>query len=122
MSKVLIADDSAVLRRIMMRVLREADPELDEFVEASSGEEALARFERQPDITLVICDVDMPGIDGWAVSRALRERRAPGELAIVLVAKHADGSAAQRAAASGASACVTKPFTAASIRALLARA
>ncbi|MFN0243659.1 MAG: response regulator [Planctomycetota bacterium] len=121
MSKVLIADDSSVLRRIMMRVLREADPELDEFVEASTGDEALVRFERQPDIALVVCDVDMPGLDGWAVSRALRARRASGELAIVLVAKHGDASAAQRAAASGANACVTKPFTADSIRALVAR-
>lgn len=121
MSKVLIADDSAVLRRIMMRVLREADPVFDEFVEAADGEQALASLEMHPDVDLVVCDLRMPHMDGLELLRAVRERCTRTELPVVLVASETDGPAAQRALADGANACIAKPFNVESIRELVAQ-
>lgn len=41
MSKILIVDDSAILRKILMRVIRQAGVDTEGFLEASNGQEGL---------------------------------------------------------------------------------
>jgi two-component system chemotaxis response regulator CheB len=69
MTRIFVVDDSAFIRKALARVLQ-AEPSLELVGEAASGEEALAKIpEADPD--LVTLDVEMPGMDGQQVLRAL---------------------------------------------------
>jgi len=73
---VLLADDSALIHRHTVPILEEAGYDV---VSAFDGAEALDVIdERKPD--LVITDVEMPKLDGYAVCKALKERCAAGAL------------------------------------------
>jgi two-component system, chemotaxis family, protein-glutamate methylesterase/glutaminase len=69
MTRIFVVDDSAFIRKALARVLQ-AEPSLLLVGEAASGEEAMAKIpEANPD--LVTLDVEMPGMDGQQVLRAL---------------------------------------------------
>lgn len=68
--RILIADDHGVLRG-GLRALLEDEPDIEVVGEASSGEEVIALTQDlQPDIVLM--DIGMPGIDGIAATRAIK--------------------------------------------------
>ena len=70
MKKILIADDEARIRRLVCDFLKNAGFET---VEAADGNEAIEKFLECGDIDLVICDIMMPGADGWEVCKRIRE-------------------------------------------------
>lgn len=73
--KTLVVDDEPLARR-NLRVLLEADPEVELVGEASGGAEALALIaEHSPD--LVFLDVQMPEMDGFGVLERLEAERLP---------------------------------------------
>ena len=98
MATVLVCDDSALVRETLHRALA-AVPGITRVVDASSGEEALARWpvERQ---SLVLMDVRMPGIGGVEAARRLLSRHPEAIVVMVTVAEDADGVA--RSVAGGA--------------------
>lgn len=105
--KVLVVDDSAVIRRIVCDVL-ERDPDLQVVGTASNGRIALDRIERlSPDV--ITLDIEMPEMDGLETLRELRARRirTPVIMFSTLTERHA--SATFEALALGASDYVTKP-------------
>jgi len=70
--RLLIADDSAVMRSLLRMVL-ETKPCIEVAAAASSGAEALAEFDRvSPD--QVLLDIEMPGMNGLEVLSAIRRR------------------------------------------------
>jgi len=70
--RVLIADDHTIVRS-GLRLLLEAEPDLDVVAEAVDGDEALALVEQlQPDVVLM--DIAMPGTDGLEATRIIKER------------------------------------------------
>lgn len=70
--RVLLADDSAVMRSLLRMVL-EPQPNLEIVAAAANGGEALAAFERlNPD--LVLLDIEMPGMNGLEVLSGIRRR------------------------------------------------
>ncbi len=73
---ILLADDSALIHRHTVPILEEAGYDV---VSAFDGAEALELVdERKPD--LVITDVEMPKLDGYAVCKTVKERCAAGQL------------------------------------------
>ena len=71
--RIVVADDHPIFRKGLKEVI-ESDPSLEVVGEASEGETALAMIvELLPDVAVL--DVDMPGRDGFAVTRAIRDRR-----------------------------------------------
>jgi two-component system, LytTR family, response regulator len=81
--RVLVVDDEAPARRKLLRLLRE-DGQVEVVAEADSGEGAVAAIaEHRPD--LVLLDVQMPGMDGLDVTRALSAAHTPR---IVFVTAH----------------------------------
>ncbi|MDE3206298.1 MAG: chemotaxis response regulator protein-glutamate methylesterase [Acidobacteriota bacterium] len=116
--RVLLVDDSAVVRRIMLDVLR-SEPGIAHVGSASSGRAALAMIdELKPDV--VVLDVEMPGIDGRQTLAELH-RRWP-QLPVVMFSSVSDKSAAATfdAMAQGAKDFVTKPSMAGSLAGALA--
>ena len=70
--KILIVDDSKAMRKVVKWILRQAEIEADELLEASSSEDGLQQVEtKHPD--LVITDWNMPNMGGLEFLKALRE-------------------------------------------------
>lgn len=69
MTTILVADDDANIRRLIRLYL-----ENDQFrvIEALDGEEALEKMKEQP-VSLAIIDVMMPKVNGWEVTRFIRQ-------------------------------------------------
>src|SRR5882757_563032 len=80
-TRVVIADDHPIFRRGLRSVI-EADPQIKVMAEASDGQTALKCIrEHVPQIAIL--DLDMPGPDGFAVTRAIREDNLPVEVIIL---------------------------------------
>jgi two-component system chemotaxis response regulator CheB len=70
--RILLADDSAVMRSLLRMVL-DPQPELEVVAAAADGDEAVAAFDRlHPDVVLL--DIDMPRMNGLEALSALRRR------------------------------------------------
>jgi DNA-binding NarL/FixJ family response regulator len=70
--RLLLADDHEMVRVALKLVLASLAGQV-EFHEASTSEQALAIAARQPDLDLILIDLEMPGIGGIEGVRALRE-------------------------------------------------
>jgi DNA-binding NarL/FixJ family response regulator len=101
---VLVCDDSALVRETLHRALVTV-PGVTRVVDASSGEDALARWSVERP-SLVLMDVRMPGIGGVEATRRLMSRHPEAVVVMVTVAEDAEGVA--RAVASGARGYVVK--------------
>jgi two-component system chemotaxis response regulator CheY len=111
MHKLLVVDDSLTLRNIIVRTLRQSDLAIDEIVEAASGEVGLSQLEIHPDIDLVLCDVDMPGMDAPEFVRRVVRELGSERPVLVVVTTESRRATAQAALKEGADACLEKPFT-----------
>lgn len=68
--RALIVDDSSVMRKIVERSPRQAGIELEKVVEAGNGSEAPAAL-RDEAVDLILCDINMPVMDGLEFVRSL---------------------------------------------------
>jgi two-component system, chemotaxis family, chemotaxis protein CheY len=107
--KILIADDSRVMRQIVTRTLRQAGFGDHDLVEAADGRQAFDLVgSEQPD--LVISDWNMPEMTGVEVLRALRA--GGNEVKFGFVTSECTPEMQQAAEAAGALFFIIKPFTA----------
>ena len=106
--ELLVVDDDPLIRRLVTTTLE--DVSRFRLLEAQDGEQALALADRhRPQVVLL--DVNIPGIDGIEVCRALRANpRTSGATIVMLTAAHGDLVEAQ-AEAAGADLFLTKPFS-----------
>ena len=103
--RALVVDDTAIMRVIVSRILREAQYDV---IEASNGAEAIQSFFRdKPDIVLM--DLNMDGIDGTAAIRGILQIN-PGAR-IVVCSATSDAHIVLNILRLGAKGYVTKPFT-----------
>jgi two-component system chemotaxis response regulator CheY len=115
--KILIVDDSRVMRQIVIRTLRQAGLDGHELVEAGNGLEGLeAVAAHSPD--LVLSDWNMPEMTGIEFLQALR---GTGQtVPFGFVTSEGTPEMVGRAEQAGALFVITKPFTAESFRDTLA--
>lgn len=103
--RALVVDDTAIMRVIVSRILREAHFDV---VEAANGAEAIQAFFREkPDIVLM--DLNMDGIDGTAAIRGILQINAAAR--IVVCSATSDAHIVMNILKLGAKGYVTKPFT-----------
>lgn len=106
--KVLIADDSRVMRQIVLRTLRQAGFAHHDYVEAADGADALVKIgEHSPE--LVLSDWNMPNKTGIELLAALRAQGNTVPFGFVTSEGSEDMRA--RAAQAGALFVIAKPFT-----------
>jgi CheY-like chemotaxis protein len=76
---------------------------------AASGEEALDQLdgEIRPELIVILSDINMPGMDGLELLRAVKQRRP--ELPVMMVTAYGDEERRRRAAEYGAVEFITKP-------------
>ena len=107
--KILIADDSRVMRQIVVRTLRQAGFGDHDLVEASDGREALNLANAEnPD--LVISDWNMPELTGIELLHQLRG--SGNDVKFGFVTSECTPEMQQQAEAAGALFFIVKPFTA----------
>ncbi len=116
---ILIVDDSAAIRKILQRVLRQAEVPLGEVFEAGDGVEALEMLKNKP-IGLVLSDINMPNMDGLELLSKMRAEHAWDKVPIVMVSTEGTQAKVLEAVERGASGYVRKPFTAEQIKEKLA--
>jgi CheY-like chemotaxis protein len=80
-----------------------------EVISAESGEEAIAVLEHTTDVDLVLMDIMMPVMDGYATMRAIRKLSPPRALAIVALTAKTGPGEHQRCLDAGATAYISKP-------------
>jgi diguanylate cyclase (GGDEF)-like protein len=109
MSKtLLIVDDSALIRKSVVSVVRSAKI-FDEILQAKNGLEALEILLKE-DIDLLISDINMPRMDGFKLLTTLRNLEKYKELPVILLSSHSEAHQKIKGLQGGANDYVTKPF------------
>jgi two-component system chemotaxis response regulator CheY len=120
MIDILIVDDSAAIRKILQRVLRDANVPIGTVVEASDGVEALEKL-KTCQVGLILSDINMPNMDGLELLSRLKASEEWKSLPVVMVSTEGSQSKVLEAVEKGAAAYVRKPFNADQIKEKLAK-
>ncbi len=110
-ARVLVADDSSTMRKIILRSL--AAVGVPDATEAADGEEAVAKF-GEGEFDLVLTDWNMPGKNGLEVIQTIRQTNK--DVPIIMVTTEAEKSRVLEAIQAGVSDYLVKPFTADTLR------
>ncbi|WP_380068988.1 response regulator [Dankookia sp. GCM10030260] len=117
--RLLVVDDARVNREVVRALLR---PEGHLIEEAASGDEALAALAREPLPDVVLMDVNMPGMDGFRATEAIRALAGPAaRLPVIALTGDAMPETAAAGRAAGMDGHLTKPLQRAVLLAELAR-
>ena len=112
---VLIVDDSAAIRKILQRVLRQTDIPIGEVLEAGDGVEALKTLQDRH-VNLILSDINMPNMDGLQLLAQLKQNEKWKSVPIVMVTTEGGQGKVIEAVQLGAAGYVRKPFTAEQIK------
>jgi two-component system chemotaxis response regulator CheY len=118
--RVLIADDSPVMRSFVRRVIELSGFDLSECFEANNGDEALALL-RTEWVDAVLTDVNMPVLDGEEFMRRIAADEVLRSIPVIVISTDITSGRIERLMALGARGYIAKPFLPATLRAELER-
>ncbi|HTR38587.1 MAG TPA: response regulator [Bryobacteraceae bacterium] len=116
--RVLIVDDSPVMRTFIRRVMHTSGFDMSECFQASNGEEALELLAREW-VDVVLTDINMPKMNGEELVRSMESRNLT--VPVVVISTDATEARVQQMLALGARGYVKKPFAPESLREELER-
>lgn len=119
MLDILIVDDSAAIRKILQRVLKQAEIPLGNVYEAGDGKEAIETLRTQS-VGLILSDINMPNMNGLELLSHIKASEAWKHLPIVMVSTEGSQQKVLEAVQLGAAGYVRKPFNADQIKEKLA--
>lgn len=108
--KILIVDDSASIRQIVSLTLKGAGYEV---VEAQDGQQALDMLAGGEKVNLVICDVNMPQVDGITMLKKIKNEEQYASIRftpIIMLTTESQESKKMEGKEAGAKAWIVKPF------------
>jgi len=105
MRKILVIDDSELVRNFHRYILKN---EKFEVVTANDGIEGLDKFFSDT-FDLVICDINMPKMDGYEVVRRIRESETDTEIPIIIISTEDDEDKKEKGFEAGANVYIVKP-------------
>lgn len=112
---VLIVDDSAAIRKILQRVLHQAEVPLGQVHEAGDGLEALEKLKTNK-VGLILSDINMPNMDGIQFLSELKASEEWKHVPVIMVTTEGSQAKVMEAVNLGAAGYVRKPFTADQIK------
>jgi two-component system chemotaxis response regulator CheY len=107
MSTILVVDDSATIRRMVIASLRHFKGV--HFVQAGNGLEAIEQLALTP-VNVIILDLNMPDMHGLEVVQFVRAHQAYHAIPIVVLTTRGDEASREAVLGAGASRYLTKPF------------
>lgn len=109
MKKVLIVDDSPSVRQQVGLALKQAGFSI---LEAVDGQDGVNKINQDRDIGMVICDVNMPRMNGLELVESVQRTPGRNGLPIVMLTTEGQPQLMQRAKKAGAKGWIVKPFKA----------
>lgn len=114
-ANILIVDDSTAIRKILQRVLRQAEVPLGQIHEAGDGVQAL-EIMKANGVDLVLSDINMPNMDGLQLLAQIKANPQWQSVQVVMVTTEGNQARVMEAVGLGAVGYVRKPFTADQIK------
>jgi two-component system chemotaxis response regulator CheY len=119
--RILIVDDSAMMRALIRRVIKLTELPVDEVVEAADGAAALRLLESR-DFDLLLTDVNMPGMTGVELLREIARQNRWPEMVRVIISTDGSSSRRDEAAELDVRCYLEKPFSPEVLRNVLSQA
>ncbi len=113
--RVLIVDDSSVMRKIVERALRQAGLDSLVVLEAGSGVEGLEALKTNT-VQLILSDINMPSMDGLEFLRQMRAQKLADGVPVVMITTESSEEHVKQAILAGAQGYIRKPFTAEQVK------
>ena len=107
---ILVVDDSAMMRKVVLRTLKMAGVEFEQVLEAGDGEEALTCL-RANKVALIMCDINMPVMTGLQLLQRIKDDKLAVGVPIVMVTTEGSEPQVRQAILAGARGYIRKPFT-----------
>ena len=104
---VLTVDDSITVRNALSEALQRANYQV---IQARDGAEALAQLERYPDVQAILCDIEMPGMNGFEFLKARQQIDAIATIPTVMLTSRAGTKHRLLTEELGATTYITKPY------------
>ena len=105
--KILVVDDSRTVRQQLEGILTEAGYEV---VQAADGVEGVESIASHPDLSLVICDVNMPKMNGVEMLAHVKQDPKNAGLQVLMLTTDGQPALVARAKAAGARGWIVKPY------------
>ena len=107
--KILVVDDSVTVRQQVGSALSQAGFEI---IEAADGQEGLNKITANPDLLMVITDVNMPHMNGLEMLEKLKANPKHSKLIVFMLTTEGQPELIERAKKAGAKGWIVKPFKA----------
>lgn len=106
-AKILIIEDSITTRQSLKLTLEKAGYQV---LQAQDGREGLDRFQQQPDVRCVVCDLEMPGMNGFEFLRQRQQIAPLADIPVLILSSRSDEQHRLLASQLGATIYMVKPF------------
>jgi two-component system, chemotaxis family, chemotaxis protein CheY len=116
--KILVVDDSPVIQHVYKLFLSHYGTRL---VPAFDGIEALERLAQEPEIDLILLDINMPVMNGLELLQRVKREPAYQRIPVIVITTQGREHDVKRCLAIGADAYLMKPFKAAELDTLIER-
>ena len=118
LKKVLVVDDSALIHQMYKMVLMRYRCQI---INALNGQEGLDKLEKNPDVSMMLVDINMPLMNGLEFIQKVKALGKYDNIPIVIVSTEGKEEDTQRGIALGASGYVKKPFQPSDLHILIAK-
>jgi two-component system chemotaxis response regulator CheY len=109
MPRILVVDDSSTIRKAIRQILTGLSHDVSE---AADGAQAIATVREDPGFAAILCDIDMPVMDGLTFVSTLRGEAALAQPPVIMCTTHNSFERISDALGRGANEYIMKPFTA----------
>ena len=112
MAQILVVDDSSTVRNEVGGFLQQNGLTVSYAVD---GRDGLAKLKSDPAVKLVVCDVNMPNMDGLTMAEKVRSELGNAVVNIVMLTTENSPSMKERGKAAGIKGWIVKPFNGAAV-------
>jgi two-component system chemotaxis response regulator CheY len=107
MKKILVVDDSSMIRFVVSKAAKKAGYDV---IDATNGQEGIDQLLQNDDVDLILCDINMPVMDGLTMIQNIKEYESLKYIPIVMLTTETDAKLKQQGRELGVKAWMVKPF------------